>query len=385
MNLESYKLTTGIVQKEMLDESLPFFNLDTSIGISIKLVAFALINLPVRAVGKIKNYLNTAKEALFEIVHETKDLGDKIWFKLRKGMGVAEEVEISKAELTAEQIKISLEGCFTGDTLVMTEKGLKRIDSIQEGDLVLSQNTKTGECDYKPVIYVYKKSTKSFINLTISGNLIETTPSHLFMLEDGSWRAAENLKVGDKVITSNGLVRNVDSTEILNYNDARAIYNLNVEGYHTYFVGYDELLVHNNCGFSLEELVKRTGKSLKTLINENLGSIVSINGKRISLPSAPHGVTPGHWDTMVDKAIDLAQHSDAEEIWLNKGLSNVNEINKIDPNRRPDLMVKRADGKIDQYEVPSITDDPDNLWVRMQDNKRILGDLGGGTFILPIK
>ena len=48
MNLESYKLTTGIVQKEMLDESLPFFNLDTSIGISIKLVAFALINLHVR-------------------------------------------------------------------------------------------------------------------------------------------------------------------------------------------------------------------------------------------------------------------------------------------------------------------------------------------------
>lgn len=132
-------------------------------------------------------------------------------------------------------------------------------------------------------------------------------------------------------------------------------------------------------------MARTTGKSLKTLINENLGKIVTVNGKRISLPSAPHGVTPGHWDTMVDKALDLAQHSDAEEIWLNKGLSNVQDINKIYPNRRPDLMVKRADGKIDQYEVPSATDDPDDLWARMQDNKRILGDVAGETYILPIQ
>jgi len=36
------------------------------------------------------------------------------------------------------------------------------------------------------------------------------------MLEDGNWRAAENLKAGDKIVTSNGSVENVDSAEILN-------------------------------------------------------------------------------------------------------------------------------------------------------------------------
>ncbi|HEY9061484.1 MAG TPA: hypothetical protein VIO64_13400, partial [Pseudobacteroides sp.] len=106
---------------------------------------------------------------------------------------------------------------------------------------------------------------------------------------------------------------------------------------------------------------------------------------RISLPSAPHNNgTAGHWDTMVDKAIDLAQHSDAEEIWLNKGLSNVTDLNKIEPNRRPDLLVKRADGKIDQYEVPSKTDKIEDLELRMADNQRILGDKAGKAFILVI-
>ena len=35
-------------------------------------------------------------------------------------------------------------------------------------------------------------------NLTVQGKIIEVTGSHVFMLEDGAWRAAENLNAGDK-------------------------------------------------------------------------------------------------------------------------------------------------------------------------------------------
>nr|WP_243122426.1 polymorphic toxin-type HINT domain-containing protein [Clostridium septicum] len=131
---------------------------------------------------------------------------------------------------------------------------------MQDGELVLSKDTKTGQVDYKSVIYVYRKSTTNFINLTVAGKRIETTPTHLFMLEDGNWRSAENLKAGDRIVTANGEIKTVDSVEEKHYNEARRIYNLNVDEFHTYFVGSDELLVHNNCS---EEATKDIVESIK--------------------------------------------------------------------------------------------------------------------------
>jgi hypothetical protein len=76
--------------------------------------------------------------------------------------------------------------------------------------LVLSKNTKTGEIGYKPVLYVYCKSTTNFINLIVEGELIETTPTHLFMLENGNWRAVGKLKSGDGILTADGEIKTVD-------------------------------------------------------------------------------------------------------------------------------------------------------------------------------
>jgi hypothetical protein len=57
----------------------------------------------------------------------------------------------------------------------------------------------------------------------------------------------------------------------------------------------------------------------------------------------------------------------------------------IKPNRRPDIMVVRKDRKIDQYEVPSKTDNVEDLIERMEDNQRLLKDRAGDIFILPPK
>ena len=201
----------------------------------------------VETLDLVKTYIKTKIDAIFEIVQETKDLGNKILFKLRKGVSDVEVIEISKSELTENEIKFCLEGCFTGNTLVVTKKGLKRIDSIQEGDLILSKNIETEEIEYKPALYVYKKNTKSFINLTISGKLIEATPSHLFMIEDWGWKSAENLKAGDKILTADGEIKNVDYVEAKYYDSNIPIFNLNIDEYHTYFVSDFKLLVHNDC------------------------------------------------------------------------------------------------------------------------------------------
>ncbi|PYE49289.1 type IV secretion protein Rhs [Paenibacillus barcinonensis] len=105
---------------------------------------------------------------------------------------------------------------------------------------------------------------------------------------------------------------------------------------------------------------------------------------KIVYPSKPHtNKTPGHWEAMTDKATKLAQSKDVVKVYLNKGMGN--EIKGISPNRRPDIMSVRRDGKIDQYEVPSKTDRVSDLIKRMQDNQRLMGNRAGDIYILPPK
>ena len=102
------------------------------------------------------------------------------------------------------------------------------------------------------------------------------------------------------------------------------------------------------------------------------------------MPDSPHtNGTPGHWFAMKRKAVEFAKMGDVEKIYLNKGLSY--EIPGATPNRRPDIMVKRTNGLIDQFEVPSKTDVRANLIRRMIENKNILGNKAGDADILDIR
>lgn len=198
-------------------------------------------------------------EAIFEDVYDVIQKGDEYEVTLKDQKTVIEVSEsqletdlVEKQGVTSEEAKGVIEcfgdGCFVGETLIQTSNGLKRIDTIQEGDLVLSKDVKTGEMTYKPVLTVYRKSTKRLIVLNVQGQEIRTTPSHLFFV-DGWWKSAENLKVGDKILTSAGDLKEVTATTTENQAEPERIYNLNVGDYHTYFVSGLELLVHNDCNY----------------------------------------------------------------------------------------------------------------------------------------
>ncbi|WP_046229084.1 hypothetical protein [Paenibacillus algorifonticola] len=104
---------------------------------------------------------------------------------------------------------------------------------------------------------------------------------------------------------------------------------------------------------------------------------------KIVLPSKPHSnKTEGHWFASKRKAVEEAKKEDTVKVYLNKGLQN--EVPGAKTNR-PDVMVVKSDGKINQYEVPSKTDDPAALTQRMIDNRKQLGNRAGSIQILPIK
>ena len=80
--------------------------------------------------------------------------------------------------------------CFSGDTLVQTNAGLVRFDKMPESGFVLSPHGGWIR---------YRNAGKTGENVTMSvsfsnGYMIKCTPDHLFLVEDGRWIPAKDLK-----------------------------------------------------------------------------------------------------------------------------------------------------------------------------------------------
>lgn len=192
----------------------------------------------IRAFETITEVLVKKYEQIFEIVQETKLVqnGKAILFKLRDGTEAIMEAAQIKATLVAKGMRdkadqilgFCIRGCFTAETLILTKNGLKRIDLIQEGEYVLAKDVNTGTTGFKKVIYVYKKHSNELIKLNIEGEEIRTTASHLFFTEEGWWRAGENIKPGDRILTSDGELKTVKAVSVEMLPEPEKIYNLNV-------------------------------------------------------------------------------------------------------------------------------------------------------------
>jgi hypothetical protein len=147
--------------------------------------------------------------------------------------------------------------CFVAGTKIHTQIGLKNIEDVQIGDVVLSWNEVTGKREYKRVteLFVHEVellfqvhiqrphdlSLESLVDVTI----LETTWNHPFwVIEKKAWVETKDLEEGDRVLLSNG--KEVAINRIEPYHvDATKVYNFEVEDNHTYFVGEDGVLVHN--------------------------------------------------------------------------------------------------------------------------------------------
>ncbi len=111
--------------------------------------------------------------------------------------------------------------CFPAGTRITTDKGLKRIEDIQVGDMVLSRHESgIGEQEFKPVIRtvvhhnkpifeltyaIVKNSTKAYglsdtsiLNLSRKGKVFgaKATPNHPFWVKGQGWTNLEDLKKG---------------------------------------------------------------------------------------------------------------------------------------------------------------------------------------------
>ncbi|MCF6284856.1 MAG: HINT domain-containing protein, partial [Candidatus Hydrogenedentes bacterium] len=135
--------------------------------------------------------------------------------------------------------------CFVAGTLVLTDDGMVPIEEIEVGDKVWSYNEETDTVELSEVTRLYRDQAERLVLLRTGDTLIETTAEHPFWVVDTGWTSAEDLHVGDQLLTKERQAITIESTELVDR--IVPVYNLEVAKLHTYFVGEQSVLVHNAC------------------------------------------------------------------------------------------------------------------------------------------
>ena len=135
----------------------------------------------------------------------------------------------------------SQHSCFGKGTPVWTKTGLKPIEALQQGDLVLSQNTETGELHFEPVLLRTLRPVGKMMKLTTDSCELNATTGHPFWVAGQGWKMTKEL--GDDAVLH--CLKGADRVRSIASTDDAEAYNLVVAEYNTYFVGSSGLLVHD--------------------------------------------------------------------------------------------------------------------------------------------
>lgn len=110
---------------------------------------------------------------------------------------------------------------------------------------VYSYNLDNNELELKKVLGTIVSSTKDTYTLTIVNKKVEMSPKHQIYIVDKGWTRAFDVKKGDKMLTSDNKVVEIENVEYKVYDKPIKTYNLTIEGNSNYFVTDIQVLVHN--------------------------------------------------------------------------------------------------------------------------------------------
>jgi predicted phage tail protein len=131
-------------------------------------------------------------------------------------------------------------GCFLGHTLVGTPEGLRAIETLKPGDLVLSFDDQ-GALHQAKVLKVHEHENERVVRYRLwGGTVLDATPNHWVLNQFNAFVEIDTLGPDDCLVDENGHLRPiVERTE----HGRGTVYNLTVEGHHTFIAG--GVRVHN--------------------------------------------------------------------------------------------------------------------------------------------
>ncbi|MBF4463899.1 polymorphic toxin-type HINT domain-containing protein [Flavobacterium sp. LC2016-12] len=135
-----------------------------------------------------------------------------------------------------------LGACFTGNTLIKTKKGLIPIQDIKENDEVWSYNEKTKTNRWSTVVQKVNLATKKLYQVVVGKDTLQATSEHPFFTKKG-WMNANLVTKGMMVLLANGTWGNVEAN--IAKDTTATVYNIEVLPAHTFYIGNEQVLVHN--------------------------------------------------------------------------------------------------------------------------------------------
>jgi hypothetical protein len=132
--------------------------------------------------------------------------------------------------------------CFGAGTLVRTIDGLHSIESLRLGDLVLTQNPRTGALKYQPVVAAFHNPPNATLRIELDHDSIVATGIHRLWKAGKGWVMARELQPGDTLRTVGGTV----AVKSVSKERKQPVFNLQVADGASFFVGETGVLAHDN-------------------------------------------------------------------------------------------------------------------------------------------
>jgi Flp pilus assembly pilin Flp len=141
--------------------------------------------------------------------------------------------------------------CFAAGTPVLTADGERPIEAIAPGELVWSRDEATATDVLAPVRHLFVTPKTLVIGVEIPWDVgklerIAVTPEHPFWVDGSGWVAASELNGAPLSATNGGTPL---GSAVESWSEPTTVYNLEVEGQHSFFVGHSHVLVHNTCKY----------------------------------------------------------------------------------------------------------------------------------------
>ncbi|MFJ7074682.1 ricin-type beta-trefoil lectin domain protein [Streptomyces sp. NPDC098781] len=194
---------------------------------------------------------------------------------LKTGVGVADAFKALKAldvspqtlaglEQSVNIVEDALTSCrvnsFLADTPVLMADGTRRpIGSVREGDMVLATDPDTGAHAARPVTDTFRHGTRRLVDISFAdGNVLTSTAGHRVYLAGRGWTFVADLRTGDRLRGPDGASRVVSALRDRSGLAPTTVYDLTVDGLHTFYVGTAgaparDVLVHNCMNLRLHE------------------------------------------------------------------------------------------------------------------------------------
>ena len=189
--------------------------------------------------------------------------------------------------------------CFVAGTLVMAVAGMVAIEKIKSGDKVISTDPETMETSPKTVLETYIREVTTLVHLTVNGEEIVTTVDHPFYVKNQGFIKAGELIVGDELLDVTGNILLVENFDVGLTDKPVKVYNFQVEDFHTYYVGENNILVHN-AGKEYKIPKSGTGKEKATDIPSRFKGerpYINESGKDFAKRLCDEAFGKGNYDT----------------------------------------------------------------------------------------